>query len=189
MKERPILFSAPMVKAILAGNKTQTRRIVKDEAVEGATARGCPYGTTGDRLWVKETFFDARLFKHEPLFAAMKLDYIYRADYDYREGKREPSVIADHHWKPSIFMPRAASRITLEITGVRVERLQDISEDDAKAEGFIPMKIGGTPQSAIGGETYRDGYAYLWDGINGVGAWAKNPWVWVIAFKKLEATQ
>jgi len=179
MSEKPILFSAPMVREILEGRKTQTRRVVKPQPIEGFDIANngraemyaptcinkrtgemypgkevfgvadaeqgfpCPYASAlGDRLWVRETFFDARPFKHQPLFAAMDLDYIYRADYAYREGKREPSVIGLHHWKPSIFMPRIASRITLEIVSVRVERLRDISEDDAIAEGLHRDSLG-----------------------------------------------
>ena len=133
-------------------------------------------------LWVKETFFDARYFRHEPLFAAMDLDYIYRADYDYREGQREPSVIADHPWKPSIFMHRKASRITLEIEAVRVERLQEISREDALAEG---VTLRGSTRFE---DEARIAYRQLWDSINGADdakAWNANPWVWCIEFKKI----
>lgn len=202
MKERPILFSGPMVRAILCGRKTQTRRVVKESFnvdrvtygciggqgfgfIFGNKVVRCPYGELGDRLWVKETHFEARKWRHAPLFAAAP-DFIYRADCELR------SVIGCHHWKPSIFMKRESSRITLEIVSVRVERLQEISEADAMAEGIEPK------QMPTGEVVYNDhlgteaklarpvsSYATLWDSINGIGAWATNPWVWVVEFKKL----
>lgn len=232
MKENPILFKAEMVRAILEGRKTQTRRNIAGftqgafwdhagyEPFEherglwafrskgGSKAAGSPefrcMGSAGDRLWVKETFFDTRKFKGAPLFAAAP-DFIYRADHDYRDAKRK--VIGCHPWKPSIFMPRAASRITLEIVNVRVERLNDISESDAIAEGIKPWhaekqvfwhnylfesahpKRGETityKQHRI--KAYRtavQSYESLWESINGPGSWAENPWVWVIEFKTL----
>ena len=227
MKTKPILFSGEMVRAILDGRKTQTRRIIKPQPIPfgessyGGTRQGwkwkpeslnrgwndddkdpyrgeslataalaceCPHGKAGDRLWVKETFFDARPFMHEPLFAAMEKQYIYRADYDYREGKREPSVIGLHHWKPSIFCTRKASRITLEIVAVRVERLQDISQNDAEAEGCEQLSHGyrdysGKLDCQLG--EARTSYFTLWESINGVDSWDKNPWVFVIEFKRV----
>ena len=166
MKERPILFSAPMVRAILSGAKTQTRRIIKPQpidsaddpigayTVDGGRSWRCPHGRPGDRLWVREAFI------HEP---------------------------ADYCWKPSIHMPRWASRITLEITDVRVERLQDISEADAVAEGCEPIR----PELVQDGMIVRQGrsaveeFRLVWEQIHGGGSWEKNPWVWVIKFKKL----
>ena len=149
MKERPILFSGEMVRAIREGGKTQTRRIVKDEVVEGATARGCPYGTVGDRLWVKETFaicsqVDGNGFPTDrpylpfaplqtnPKFTGIAADYIiYRADGETEFADEDGDLLVRKNgtmgslWKPSIFMCREYSRIPLEIVNVRVERLQD----------------------------------------------------------------
>jgi len=174
--ERPVLFSGPMVRAILEGRKSQTRRVVKPQPPHGIKSvyapitrdpgnwQGvasddligwygrCPYGIPGDRLWVRETFQRARG------------GFQYRAD----------GITTPRAWKPSIFMPRTASRITLEVTGVRVERLQDISEKDARAEG-----VDAAPCFCIP-------YRRLWDSLNakrGFG-WEKNPWVWCISFSK-----
>lgn len=185
MTERPILFSAPMVRAILGGKKTQTRRIVKTrkcpdfgcELAPGEIAgdehpeRLCPYGQPGDRLWVRETWnqFDGWA------------SYSYAADYDgWGIGPDDdPDHVPDHavRWRPSIHMPRAASRILLEVTGVRVERLQAISRGDAMAEGcpFPNMAAGPDPS---------DWYRELWNEINGPDSWAANPWVWVVEFKR-----
>jgi hypothetical protein len=186
MKERPILFSGPMVQAILDGRKTQTRRVVKPQPeyweqtggyhypLDKKPYRGapvgrvrsideyrCPYGQPGDRLWVRETW-------HQ--YAGGEV--IYRADYgpeSYQAGAKG--------WRPSIFMPRWASRITLEITGVRVERVQDISADDARAEGVSAPDV--LPRSK---------FATLWDSINakrGYG-WDMNPWCWCVEFKAVQ---
>lgn len=171
MSERPILFSAPMVRAILAGTKTQTRRIVKVpkrfEGFSHPSAAGvdfsCPYGWRSDRLWVRETFSYDRAM-HE------------------RGDRCVPWYWADGNptygdWtrpKPSIHMPRWASRITLWITDVRVERLNDISQHDAMAEG-VSVDSPATFQAVA---AYRD----LWESINGPGSWAENPYVWVIEF-------
>jgi hypothetical protein len=161
--EHPILFSAPMVRAILDGSKTLTRRIVKDEVVEGATACGCRYGTTGDRLWVRETFAKSPASD----------TYFYRATHT-------SSVL--WKWKPSIYMPREASRITLEITGIRVERLQDISRGDCMAEGCPFPNIAMSQPNATDPKKW---YSELWESINGKGSFAENPWVWVVSFKKI----
>ena len=184
MKERPILFSAPMVRAILDGRKTQTRRIVKQKHLpflENITGnfldgkwdqRPFPYGKPGDRLWVRETFC-----YHDDL--AM---YLYKAD-----------DVTCCKWKPSIHMPRIASRILLEVVNVRVERLNDISEEDAIAEGInLPSPyVGiGMDGEVIESETISwmpsDYYKELWESINGPGSWDLNPWVWVVEFKILE---
>jgi hypothetical protein len=177
MSEHPILFTGEMVRAILDGRKTQTRRTVKPEHLKGSqsvhdvlhllgpqllaeASLYCPYGQAGDQLWVKETFtLD---------FIGPRNVVVFRVD--------EPD--ANCKWKPSIFMRRIYSRITLEITNVRVERLHEISEEDARAEG-VKYPAGG-PESC-----YRMGYSWLWESINGQGSWDKNPWVWVIEFKKL----
>jgi hypothetical protein len=187
--ERPILFSGPMVRAILSGSKTQTRRVVKPpRGAEFEIEFGwpvvecfdlemrpipCPYGTEGTRLWVKETFADTEQAGDHPADAY----YVYRADdpdWETCEGWR---------WRPSIFMPRRASRITLEVTDVRVERLQAISEADAMAEGCTHHHDpGGDGQNVI------EQYAYLWDAINAKRghSWAMNPWVWAITFRRVE---
>jgi hypothetical protein len=194
MKERPIIFSAPMVRAILAGAKTQTRRVVKlkpwqqiEERDDGAPWPWmyddnraadhwvpCPYGQPGDRLWVRETW--------RPVHGGYPDQGArYRADFD-----RDQTV-----WRPSIHMPRWASRILLDVTAVRVERLQDISEADAQAEGVIPKwepGCSGRLMDAFGGFSFRpaaSAYAELWEQINGPGAWDANPWVWVVEFKRV----
>jgi hypothetical protein len=196
MKERPILFSAPMIRAILAGTKTQTRRVVKpqpehphfggraplmlaldDEGIELylhsrvlAQAIRCPYGKVGDRLWVRETFLDLGAI------------YLYRAE---AHAEDERALVArGQPWRPAIHMPRAASRITLEVTEVRVERLQHISEADAIAEGVnVHPDHHGKPQTSLYSpvQAYRD----LWEQINGLGSWEANPWVWSVHFKRL----
>jgi hypothetical protein len=201
--DRPILFSAPMVRALLAGTKTQTRRIVKPQPeVCGAdwlakrrdgpaqflyywprgdgyavndrfVAESCPYGQPGDRLWVRES--------------------IHRGDACARYSADGSVVnLADWRWKrdnlPSIHCPRELSRITLEITGVRVERLQGISEVDAKAEGIRWTDAGPLHAHLDGGfnfPTARDAYERLWGDINGPGSWDANPWVWVVEFKRI----
>lgn len=172
MNERPIIFSGPMVRAILDGRKTQTRRVVKLNASGRAQRKGrnwhladpecvlaCPYGVPGDRLWVRETWQDGN-------------GGIYYAT----DGNTAAP------WKPSIYMPRWASRITLEVVSVRVERLNEIGEEDAIAEG---SQCAGVPASL----TNRGAFAKLWDSINAkTHPWASNPWVWVVEFKRLEAT-
>ena len=186
MKERPILFSAPMVKAILDGQKTMTRR-VNSIGEYYISDKKCPYGVVGDRLWVRETWYyeehmhdstegmpdlPCGLYSHRLVYKADCTDYPVNVGVG-RQG-----------WKPSIFMPRWASRITLEITGISVERLQDITEEDAMKEG-IPMEID-CPEC----DTARKKFKNLWDSINGRGkkpgkAWNDNPWVWVIEFRRI----
>lgn len=199
MKERPILFSAPMVRALLAGTKTQTRRAIKAPAsvtsfqhfdgvrwdrMQG-TQRGdtinCPYGQPGDQLWVRETFRRDL----DRLHSRKLIEYA--ADDQWRDaGQASAFDFPDIGWRPSIHMPRSASRITLEVTGVRIERLQDISEADALAEGVnVHPDHHGKPRTSIYSpvQAYRD----LWEQINGPGSWDANPWVWVVEFKHLEA--
>lgn len=251
MKERPILFSAPMVRALLDGSKTQTRRVVKDlppwpitefhldgggtEFNVGSRGTGkwlpngpapsgrgmasghwrlCPYGQPGDRLWVRETWgvvssdWDAAgnlvdWTPDRPATAVNEMRFgqgyysghaIYAADGSYEwagddDGGGEPRFA----WHPSIHMPRAASRILLEVVSVRVERLQDISEADAKAEGIEPHEVSqfmiqGT-SAAERAAIYRDAavgpYCGLWQQINGAASWDANPWVWVVEFKRV----
>lgn len=192
MKERPILFSASMVQAILAGTKTQTRRVVKPQPPNGLLLElwygVCPYGKVGDQLWVRETW------NHDcyPYPISDNPIIHYRADYLDDPLGADLELSKDgirRKWMPSIYMPRKASRIQLEITNVRVERLNDISEADAVSEGVeIKVKRIVKPYSnpveylkipAV--EWYRD----LWESINGAGSWAANPWVWVIEFKRI----
>ena len=218
MKERPILFSAPMVRAILEGRKTVTLRIVKGIALECLTSANftptyvampendmCPYGQPGDRLWVRETwqyfgFSDegepcicyladhGRAWPHVPQSEADKVDCIW-ADLSDPGNFSISGRACDNRWRPSIHMPRWASRITLEVTGVRVERLQEINEADAVAEGIQPFGDGGyhveDGRHYMG--TARDSFASLWESINGDGSWDANPWVWVVKFKRMES--
>jgi hypothetical protein len=195
MNEKPILFSGPMVRAILEGRKTMTRRVVRGKAanVDGEIAKvaydvigpsltdaasfafltagdqgyetvRCPHGGPGDRLWVRETWSTER---HIDGSYGRTMPPVFRAD-------KGQLAIASCGWRPSIFMPRWASRITLELTALRVERLQEITEADAKAEGV----------NGYDGMGFRQ----LWDALNakrGYG-WDVNPWVWVESFKRVE---
>jgi hypothetical protein len=184
-----------MVRAILDGRKTQTRRRVKFEWCQSADdlmrqaafdpAYKCPHGVVGDRLWVRETW------AMEGTDGTSPLPLQYRADRD--------DWLACAKWRPSIHMPRWASRITLEITAVRVERLQDITEEDAQKEGVESVlyreerfwrAYGHNPLPG-GGEltATRDAkrsFQTLWSSINGPDSWASNPWVWVIEFRRVQ---
>ncbi|RDL13560.1 hypothetical protein [Pseudomonas jessenii] len=214
-KERPILFSAPMVRAILDGRKTVTRRAVNPQPVltEGSgfswkghlfgcgsdnreTTRNfsrhcCPFGKPGDRLWVRETWY----CDHSEV---MRGPYLKPDDLDVSEARDDGTLVyaadgltpyeADQPvWKPSIHMPRWACRILLEITDVRVERLQDISEEQAKAEGVRRVELinrwfaHDDSENAFGTATgaFRD----LWKSTGG--DWEANPWVWVVEFKQV----
>lgn len=234
MKERPILFSGEMVRAILDGRKTQTRRVCKTtgdgklilnrqktyvtccelkdgvgpfwhpwgghpgEPMSGPELSiHCPYGKPGERLWVRESF--------QPILKSG----IDEGDCDYKTGRNfachypatDPIIEFFDTNKdkissavtPSIHMPRWASRITLEITNVRVERLNDISEEDAKAEGAKYTYIWEDDDHGINDEengyfppkSHYSGFEILWKSINGEGSWDKNPWVWVIEFKRI----
>jgi hypothetical protein len=191
MKERPILFSGPMVRAILEGRKTQTRRVVtltdsgrvkavgssRNWHLDDANAvLACPYGQPGDRLWVRESGWQPPYLSPKMLREGADTwpRYVYNADGDEKEWCRE------NGWKsrPSIHMPRWASRITLEVAGVRVERLNAITHVDAIAEGCEPHPD--APHQSMG-----DDFKRLWQSINGPGSWDLNPWVWVVEFKKL----
>ena len=202
MKERPIIFSSPMVRAILDGKKTQTRRVVKPQPYANGMpehwsiselAQFCPYGQPGDRLWVRETWMpDAPRDGTWPdtVFYGCKClplslipeAYQKPAHCLFRSTWEGGDLVG---WKPSIHMPRWASRITLDVTGVRVERLQDISESDAVAEGVAGghVAIPGYGYSATPVEHYR----WLWEQINGSGSWDANPWVWMIEFRRVAA--
>lgn len=216
MTERPILFSAPMVRALLDGTKTQTRRIVKPQppyqpALATHLARRgypvwhceqwqkfCPYGQPGDRLWVRETWVPiAKDYKPADLAQASAL--LYRADglkVPNQKDREIRAFFADRcripldavKWRPSIFMPRIASRLDLEIVAVRVERLQDISAADAISEGIEPMRSGWKNYTKDGVATSipEESYQALWEVINGPDSWHLNPWVWVIAFKRIQ---
>lgn len=202
MKERGMIFNAEMVRAILDGRKTQTRRIVKlshERGMVNPVVRGrngeissitcrlapmlCPFGQPGDRIWVRETWAEAGASAPE-----LKL---YRANYPEHVPSHYENVppIDEIRWTPSIHMPRWSSRITLEITGVRVERLNDISQEDAQAEG---MELTGwrptysDPDS--GGEVWTpyDNFAQLWESIYGEESWQANPWVWAITFRRVK---
>jgi hypothetical protein len=216
-KERPILFSAPMVRALLDGSKTQTRRIYKnrkhpDTGCDMAASelvrepqhvmdRICPYGQAGDRLWVKETWSEVGTMDPGLI--------VYRADYPACMPAEYQDVppAAEIKWKSSLFMRRAASRILLEIVGVRVERLQDISEADSIAEGIsiwseserhgikwnCPPHVrrygegDNVEHAGFEGGPVKDpheAYRGVWSAINGPGSWEANPWVWVIAFRR-----
>lgn len=207
-KERPILFSAPMVRAILDGSKTQTRRVVKLPVEQDSDFTGgwkivhkavtlavgwyertlgradprdpvvCPYGQPGDRLWVREAYADIgpRL--------------------TYRADTADGAHCMVRRWTPSIHMPRADSRILLEIVSVRVERLNDISEVDASAEGIkgrpVRSGVAMAPVTVYGLGTDDDwchsathAFQELWGAINGAGSWEANPWVWVVEFKRV----
>ena len=216
MKERPILFSAPMVRAILKGQKTQTRRVIKNTgtyAIEdhhgviaakrerAALATQCRFGNPGDRLWVRETWQGPLLDseEHEAQFHDDGPEAFQKPGFcAYRATDNLDAIDADGKeigWRPSIHMPRWASRINLEITGVRVERLNDISEEDAKAEGadclVVTDKFTEQQRALLDlplqeqANPYRNGYALLWCAINGDGAWDANPWVWVVEFKRV----
>lgn len=211
MKERPILFSGEMVRAILSGRKKQTRRVVKlaefqpsgtsgyrwswrdkrhrwNECNDAMLAYQCPYGIAGDRLWVREAFADVPCPADEP-HPRLRIGpngegITWRADWT-----GNPSGFK---WQPSIHMPRWASRITLEITGIRVERLQDITEEDAIAEGLEKRSWVGPAQFTDNkGRTVHGRplgvFRELWQSINGPESWAANPWVWVVSFRRIES--
>jgi hypothetical protein len=179
--ERPIIFSGPMVRAILHGRKTQTRRVVHGggPVALGDAVKRCPYWA--DTLWVRETI---RLKERWNDGREDRVVSVYCAD-------DEPTLADAWPWKrevlPSIHCPRGLSRITLRVTAVRVERLQEISEDDAVAEGLIGATVD-DPHYPTSGRwvTARERYELLWDSINAKRApWASNPFVWVVSFEVL----
>jgi hypothetical protein len=211
MKERQILFTGAMVRALLDGSKTQTRRVVKPRGwppermsaldfvhvLHGQDAGGlscaqpvkaawagfklspdstspayfeCPYGQPGDRLWVRETV------------AEISCRLTYKADSD------DGAHCVVKRWTPSIHMPREWSRILLEIVAVRVERLQDVSEADARAEGTVLHESGLFHVKGAAGSMHNvatGAYRELWESINGADSWVANPWVWVVEFKRV----
>lgn len=205
MKERPVIFNGEMVRAILDGRKTQTRRSISDRhlhlidvasqvgecyplesGIDHANSQSyyrehCPFGKVSDRLWVRETWtpesIDAEDGNYSPDYRAM--------------ANGQP---LDGRWTPSIHMPRWASRITLEITGVRVERLQDISEADAINEGIDADSLDESQDkydciadhNMTGRPTARGHFSDLWQSIYGAENWRANPWVWVIEFRRVD---
>ena len=197
--EHPILFNGDMVRAILDGRKTQTRRVIKPQPLwiynenipiktPDANPMGaikCPYGSPGDRLWVRETWAPHADDESEK---AKRPLIFYRADGD--DGRGNPHI---NRWRPSIHMPRWASRILLAVKNVRVERVQDISEEDADAEGFggdIPSNVFPTIfYGDCGHLSIPECFGVLWDSINakrGYG-WDKNPWCWCVEFGLMES--
>lgn len=216
-----------MVRALLAGSKTQTRRVFKqaigpslsvgmDDGAPGVAELSwlwgdgpgydvhetikrvpCPYGQPGDRLWVRETWYcDDYRVQRGPYLKPDDMDVteaqddgtlVYRASSGDRPYEAEQPV-----WRPAIHMPRWACRITLEVTGVRVERLQDISDADAAAEG-TPCYVCGKPMTGLSEadchcfhrKAMASDYRALWETINGTGSWDANPWVWVVEFRRL----
>lgn len=216
MKERPILFSTEMVKAILDGRKTMTRRIVKPQPPEDWGVKGlhifcdgnyfpividkhgneepgtqcfgaydeegiwgvkCLYGQISDVLWVRETYeiYQGKYKEHHGMVMYKASEKV--SIEDGNKFGEKPK------WRPSIFMPKSASRISLRITNIRVERLNDISEEDAKKEGVI---YSANPGKENYGNGYRANFRLLWESINGKGSWEQNPWVWVIEFERLK---
>ncbi|WP_312538052.1 hypothetical protein [Achromobacter mucicolens] len=223
MRERPILFSSAMVRALLKGTKTQTRRIVKTQppspkdvhalagidyswiapdppgldyhrpagpvwAVRELMGREpqlrCPYGQPGDRLWVRETFvqgfpYDSvqdRHLQYDEDGNELQMKTWYRATDSGIGWADDDGFETNVPWRPSIHMPRAVCRLVLEITGVRIERLQDISEADAIAEGCT------NSLNLPGGRFARENFAHLWWTIHGDDSWESNPWVWAVEF-------
>lgn len=216
MKERPIIFSTEMVKATIDGRKSQTRRIVKPRLVpfieQSNLVNGkvcletldceipCPYGQVGDKLWVRETWAIADLPLDQEFgdiittsLVGFGLEYLKACEMIYKADDADN----ESRWKPSIHMPRWASRITLEITEVRVEKLQEITGKDAIAEGINWPPSPRIYNRVLSGKEHIDTYNYerptanfqrLWDSINAKRGYSfkSNPWVWVISFKRLK---
>ncbi|WP_239006795.1 hypothetical protein [Enterobacter hormaechei] len=241
MKERGMIFNGEMVRAILEGRKTQTRRIMKVQPVLNGSfyevygagwvrsmksvpaipghslASNCPFGLVGDRIWVRETWGvvsheldeDGRIQPWSPDRPATAINEmpfgngfysghaIYAADGDFTWGDDDGYEDGRSCWKPSIHMPRAACRILLEITGVRIERLNGISEADAEAEGIDMDALADSQDcydciadhNMTGRPTATGAFKYLWESIYGEESWKANPWVWVIEFKVVPNVQ
>ena len=207
MREKPILFSTPMVQALLNNSKTQTRRVIKDKDIINSFDIGvdgkpiayidqatgdshkpqdiCPY-KVGMTLWVRETWSKS-----------INGEYVYRTNYGTTEDDSFPP--STFKWRPSIHMPREAARIFLKVTGARVERVQDITEEDAIAEGIESFAITDatlrpTRHKVYGNtckDTAREAFAGLWDGIylEKMSGWYDNPWVWVVEFERVEGLE
>ncbi len=205
MKERPILFSAPMVRAILEGRKTQTRRVIKPEPKMGRDGFGpymeigkvsgewpadsewiahkaCSFGKPGDVLWVRESIKRrpmSNFLTGEPTntivaaYAADDEDVVEEAGFNLLPWWKSKGAL------PAIHMPRNVCRIILNVTDVRIQRLQNISEEDAWAEGCE-----GHDDDVTGGQSGYSEFAHLWMSINGEASWKANPWIWAISFEK-----
>jgi hypothetical protein len=207
MKETPILFSTPMVQAILEGRKTQTRRIIKPQPstpshityLINEPIHICPYGLAGDTLWVRETWATSKALNHtKPSDLLPGFGCEYKAGGTSLHGIN--NLVDRGRWRTSIHMPKVAARIWLEITDVRVERLRDISEKDAINEGIEKLQYGkpGLNQYSVktkdgikygystNCETAKECFNELWASINGQESLETNPWVWVIDFKRIE---
>lgn len=212
-RERPILFSSSMVRAILAGSKTQTRRVTKPQPGEhiwtdsktgllmtdikhkygASTAIICPYGQPGDRLWVREAWRPNWTIEHGHVieFAADNAVQCFNGCCnDMQVIEPGYSWLTSNYdcylkpWRRSIHMHRWASRILLEITAVRVERLNEISGADARAEGCPDKYVDGAEIASMDAMS-REWYGQLWESINGAGSWSANPWVWCLTFKRV----
>lgn len=195
INEYPILFSRSMVQAIFAGHKSQTRRamnpqpaddiapcVLPNPNIQGfrsslkhqygpSTVHLCPFGKRGGRLWVRETWRPAEYSPDETVYFA-----------DIPDVEAKDIKAAGFKFRPSIHMPRSRARLFLEVTNIRVERLQDISEDDARAEGVMPLRGDGRMATGLPASC---GYADLWDSLNAKRMpWESNPWVWVVEFKR-----
>lgn len=207
MKERPILMTTDNAQKVFEGTKTQTRRIVKlpsllwdypqmnghgvavflDSAranpYDNALDVACPYGQLGDRLWIREPFCVGRPALQSgcgiiPYYGKIKGAHdslICKTVYRGKWGESDPPK-----WRPSLHMNRRFSRTVVELTDVRVERLQEITEEDAKAEGCKPHA-----PSGFDGRVYRRPFECLWESINGKDSWALNPWVWVLTMRRV----
>lgn len=198
VKERGILFSGPMVRALLDGTKSQTRRALRPQPETEGKAECTPgmarnrFGLPGDRLWVRETYFAFGRWETRPMAGKASKEW-YFVDQTLASGQRyryaldEPDgadplagrVAGDlprWHRRPALFMPRVASRILLEIVGVRIERLRQIEVEDALAEGIGSLDAGDDPVLA---------YRTIWERINGEGSWDADPWVWAVEFRRL----
>ncbi len=208
MRERPILFNGAMVRAILSGAKTQTRRAMKVQPVRNgrfweaygagwtdgmssvpavpghSLATNCPFGQSDDRLWVRENFADLRGtgIEHRPDPTGPMQRYAFAADTPAGSAGDSQRIDYGIKWRPSIHMPRGACRLVLGITGVHVERLQAISDSDAEAEGAIDWSM--ECPSRVGAGP-RAAFRGLWNSTGG--HWDANPWVWAISFKRIDA--
>lgn len=204
MAEKPILFNGQMVRAILEGRKTQTRRMMKPQPElrmggfwhwkdcqwadgglgfpKSGIEDHAPY-QPGDRLWVKETWNHANRGTDGPYTEGTPVFYRedYRDDPHGYDGEKSPEG-KYRNWLPSIHMPRAASRITLEVTDVRAERLEELTPEDCIAEGILKKESNSEDWRQRAVWEFRE----LWKNLYGMGAWESNPWVWVICFRVLE---
>jgi hypothetical protein len=211
MNARPILFSAPMVRALLEGRKTQTRRVINtsrtpkkisidDWSIDGKRIGPCPYAMHGSLLWVRETWAQVWQRKDGQCFTNCDPGKTYVGSwYEYAATSNDPPPT----WRPSIHMPRKASRLTLEITDVRAQRLQDISEVDAIDEGVLTLgddwtretfphywhSCKATPpgEKPPLGPSPRTRFVALWEQINGRDSWDANPFVWALTFKVMQS--